>query len=291
MLTGPVAAWRAGGEVVDVLGHRIFVRRNSGSGPPLVFLHGFPSSSFDFRPLLERYADRAYLTFDFLGYGLSDKPRDIDYTLARQADITTELIARYLPGSPVAIVAHDMGTSVTTELMARDLAGELPFALAGVVLFNGSILLHLATPIVGQKMLRSRLGPLLARLNNKPVFTSQLESVFSDAHRPSAEDLDDQWALATARGGRTLGHKLISYMDERERYAERWHGAVRDWPGKLAFVWALRDRVANATLFDGLCDLRPAAPSFTLPELGHYPQLEDPQAFSEALDAALEAVA
>jgi pimeloyl-ACP methyl ester carboxylesterase len=59
---------------------------------------------------------------------------------------------------PVFIVGHDMGTSVATELMARDLRGELGFALRGALLFNGSMLLHLAKPTPGQKLLRSRLG-------------------------------------------------------------------------------------------------------------------------------------
>ena len=31
--------------------------------------------------------------------------------------------------------------------------------------------------------------------------------------------------------GHRRGHELIAYMDQRVRYAERWHGAIRDWPG------------------------------------------------------------
>ena len=32
------------------------------------------------------------------------------------------------------------------------------------------------------------------------------------------------------RAGR-IGHLLVNYMAERERFTERWHGAIRDWPG------------------------------------------------------------
>ena len=41
--------------------------------------------------------------------------------------------------STAFVVAHDMGTSVATELFARELEGRLGFAVAGALLFNGSI--------------------------------------------------------------------------------------------------------------------------------------------------------
>ncbi len=105
---------------------RIHVFRRSGSGPLLLLLHGFPSSSYDWRLLLEGETDRAVLAPDFLGFGLSEKPRDHRYTLHWQADLIEELVAppRGWPRQ-VFLLAHDMGTSVATELIARDLDGEL----------------------------------------------------------------------------------------------------------------------------------------------------------------------
>ena len=47
---------------------------------------------------------------------------------------------------PVFIVAHDMGTSVATELMARDLEGALDMDLVGVLLLNGSMIQDAASP-------------------------------------------------------------------------------------------------------------------------------------------------
>ena len=41
------------------------------------------------------------------------------------------------------------------------------------MLFNGSMLLHLAQPTVGQKLLRSRLGPVFARLTSERTFRAQ----------------------------------------------------------------------------------------------------------------------
>src|SRR5687768_9066904 len=124
-LTERVAAWRDRGESEEVLGRDIHVFRREGREPVLLLLHGFPSSSYDWRPLLEAETEQAAIAFDFLGFGLSEKPRSHDYTLHEQADITEELAGRHAAGRPVFMVGHDMGTSVASELMARDIDGNL----------------------------------------------------------------------------------------------------------------------------------------------------------------------
>lgn len=288
MLTERVRRWRDGGAVEEVLGRRLFVHRQAGSEDPLLlFLHGFPSSSYDWRELLARRGDgRATLAFDFLGFGLSEKPRDHVYTLAWQADAVEELVRR--AGSPpVFVVGHDMGTSVATELMARDLRGELEMDLSGALLFNGSMLLHLASPTIGQRLLRSRLGPLFARLTSERGFRLQFGRVFSSEHPLSAEEAADQWSLLTHGGDRSIVRRTIHYMDERERFTERWHGALRDWPGALSLAWGLLDPVATTAVVDGLRALRPGIEVAELPDAAHYPQIERPDLISAALDEAL----
>jgi pimeloyl-ACP methyl ester carboxylesterase len=123
-----VEHWRRAGAIEDLGGHRLYVQRREGTLPVLLFLHGFPSSSYDWRSVLELRPQQAALAFDCLGFGLSDKPSDHVYSLSWQADAAQELVRR--AGSPpVLVVAHDMGTSVATELMARDLRGELDLEL------------------------------------------------------------------------------------------------------------------------------------------------------------------
>ena len=166
-LTARVEAWAAQGQQETFRDHGIHVAGRAGDGPLLLLLHGFPTSSYDWREVLEIESGRAALAFDVLGFGLSDKPRDHTYGLAWQADLTEELITRHGEGRPVFICAHDMGTSVATELFARDIAGELGFEAIGALLFNGSMILDLAHPTLAQKMLRSRLGPVASRLTSE----------------------------------------------------------------------------------------------------------------------------
>ncbi len=282
-LTKRVRAWEGRGGSEEFCGYSIHTFRQQGEGPLLLFLHGFPSSSYDWRLLLEEIPGRNVLAFDFLGFGLSEKPRDHDYSLFWQADLTEELVRRHGDGRPVFVIAHDMGTSVANELMARQLEGRLEMDVAGVVLFNGSMVLEVASPTPAQRALRSRLGPLVARLSSERFFRHQFGSVFSAAHPLSEEEAEDQWSLICHNDGRTLGHRLISYMDQRETHAERWHGAIRDWPGALNLAWGLKDPVATTAVLAALRKLRPEVPVSELPELAHYPQLEDPQALLAAL--------
>ncbi len=287
-LTPRVREWRSQGTDDHYRGHSIHVFERQGGDPVLLHLHGFPSSSYDWRAVLAHEPSRAALAPDFLGFGLSAKPREHLYSLMWQADLVEDLVRRRTPGRGVFIVAHDMGTSVATELMARDLERRLSFRVEGALLFNGSIVLERASLTPAQRLLRSPLGGLFAQLSSERFFRQQFGALFSTGHPLDSREADDQWSLICHNGGRTLGHRLIHYLKERKRYAERWHGAVRDWAGPLSFAWGLQDPVATPAVLEALIELRPAAPVDRLPELGHYPQLEDPKAITAALGAALE---
>lgn len=286
MLTPNVERWRDAGSFERVDGRTLYVHQRDGEGPLLLLLHGFPSSSYDWRELLTLRPDRAALAFDCLGFGLSDKPADVEYTLAWQADAAEELV-RQAGNPPVYVVAHDMGTSVATELFARELRGNGALDVRGALLFNGSILLDRASPTTGQKLLRSPLGSLFARLTTQRSFRLQFGRIFSDAHPLSRQEAEDQWALLAHNQGHRIGHLLVNYMAERERYVERWHGAFRDWPGRLSLTWGLEDPVATTAVLDGLRELRPGVPVRELAGIGHYPQLERPELIAAALDDAI----
>jgi pimeloyl-ACP methyl ester carboxylesterase len=283
-LTPRAAAWRDTGELIDVDGRRIFVRAQDGTGPPVLLLHGYPSSSFDWRRVLERLPERRIVAFDFLGFGLSDKPREHVYSLHGQGDLAEAIVARYLPGQPVVLVAHDMGTSVVTELLARDLEDRLPFELDRALLFNGSMVIERASLTRGQKLLRSRLGPLAARLTNQRGFRASFGRIFSAAHPLTREEADDQWALLAYNDGHRMLDRLIFYLHERVSLGPRWHGALRSWPGRLELAWACRDPICTEAVLQAVLALRPNTPLTRFPPLGHYPQIEDPDAASSVID-------
>jgi pimeloyl-ACP methyl ester carboxylesterase len=108
---------------VNVGGINIFYREaGSKNAPTLLLLHGLPSSSRMFQPLLTRLADKYHLVApDYPGYGHSDwpDPKQFDYTfdhIARVMDDFTQVLglSRYTLymqdyGGPVGfrmILAH-----------------------------------------------------------------------------------------------------------------------------------------------------------------------------------------
>jgi pimeloyl-ACP methyl ester carboxylesterase len=303
VVTENVRAWQERGSDEEFRGRRIYLFARRGAGPLLLFLHGFPSSSYDWRALLELETEHAVLAPDFLGFGLSEKPRDHTYTLHWQADLVEDLVRRHGDSlheagrsSPSAaerprifLVAHDMGTSVATELMARDLEGSLEMEVTGGLLLNGSMVQDAASPTLGQRLLRSAVGPLFSRLSSERFFRQQFGSIFSPEHPLTDEEAEDQWALICAGGGRTLAHKTIRYMEERFRHAERWHGALRSWPKPLSLAWGMLDPVATTNVLEAVLELRPQAPVTRFEDLGHYPQIEDPEQVAGALRASLPA--
>ncbi len=178
------------------------------------------------------------------------------------------------------LLAHDMGTSVATELLARDLSGALPFELQRAVLTNGSVIIERASLRPSQKILRGPLGPLFSRLAGERRFMRGFARLFSAQHPLSPEEAEAQWALLAREDGQRILHLLCAYLNERVRFAPRWHGAVRDWPKPLGFLWATGDPVATTEVLAGLRELRPAAQVIELPGIGHYPQIEVPDEFT-----------
>jgi pimeloyl-ACP methyl ester carboxylesterase len=160
--------------------------------------------------------------------------------------------------------------------MARDLRGEGKIEIAELTMLNGSIVQSLAHPTAAQRLLLSPAGPAAAKLLTETTFRKQFGSIFSPDHPLSDEEAADQWSLLRFNGGHRIGHRLIQYMRERERLADRWHGAFADWQGPLSLVWGMADPVAHPGMLDALLELRLAAAATRLDGIGHYPQIEAP---------------
>src|SRR6201995_1113639 len=80
----------------------------AGAGPALVLMHGFPDNLHiwdDLIPYLNA-AGRRVVTFDFLGFGASDKPAGATYSFEQQLG-DLKAIADGLELEKIVPVAHD----------------------------------------------------------------------------------------------------------------------------------------------------------------------------------------
>jgi pimeloyl-ACP methyl ester carboxylesterase len=285
-----IQVWRDGGTFARADGVELFYRLGeSGNGqlPWLVCFHGFPTSSWDWHRLLP-WLEKSHrvLLFDFPGYGLSEKPRDRDYSLRRQLD-AAEALMRLLRISDFDLLAHDMGNSVACELLRRRERGGYPFGLRSLTLLNGGIYMELHRALLTQKLLRTPVvGALAARLTSWRVFRSQYPRVYADPARFDEAHYRAQWALMLNNGGRRTLHKVAGYMKERTRMGEQWTGPLHRLDLPLKVIWGREDPIALYAIAQKLCECNPSAELVTLDGIGHYPQLEDPAAVGERICVA-----
>jgi len=283
--------WAQLGERRVVANNEIFVVELSAEreeAEPVIVLHGFPTSSIDWRRVVGPLrARRRVVLFDFLGYGFSAKP-DQRYSLFEQADIV-EALARELGIDEAVIVAHDMGDSVAGELLARNLDGTLGFQITRRVISNGSIYLDMAQLTDGQQLLLSLPDEMLAEEHalGFELVEAALAATCAPAMVPASDELGAMADAVVREGGDRLLPRLIRYLEERRVHESRWTGAIESHPTPMTIVWGTADPIAVWPMARRLHTARPEATLVELDGVGHYPMVEDPERFGAALIAAL----
>ncbi|MGO8871430.1 MAG: alpha/beta fold hydrolase [Acidimicrobiales bacterium] len=290
-MSGPADAWRARGSYRWLCGQQIFTIDIPASGddmrPPLLVLHGFPTSSFDFHQVVDQLAaDRRVLLFDMLGYGLSAKP-DRRYDFAVQADIAMALISA-AGVDRLGLLTHDVGDTLGGELLARQLEGRWEVEITDRALTNGSIYVDLTRLSTGQQFLLGLPDERLAMdaaLDPATVMAG-VAATFSSSSSVPEEELAAQWEMIAHLGGQRLLPRLIRYVEERRRSEDRFTGAIERHPAPLVVAWGADDPIAVPAMADRLARKRPDVRSHFLDGVGHYPMVEAPGRLLASLSGA-----
>ncbi|MEX2113099.1 MAG: alpha/beta hydrolase [Pirellulales bacterium] len=290
-------SWLAAGRRVEVAGRRMYVHdrgptvvASSADVPPTVLLlHGFPTSCYDWRSAIERLSGRVRaIAPDLLGFGLSDKPVAYSYSLFQQADTIEELLAR-LKVRAAHVASHDLGTSLHSELLARQAEGRLDFELQSSTFLNGSMLQWIAKITPFQE--------LLAANATLPQAIEICRGAFSAMYVPALQRLMRRPDAITAVDAQVMndllqyqdGHlrlpAIAGYMRERYVHADRWLGALENAQSRMQIVWADGDPIAHVEMGRELARRCPRAVYHELTGLGHFLLMEDPSAVAEKIEA------
>jgi pimeloyl-ACP methyl ester carboxylesterase len=277
-------AWERTGRYVELLGQRIFVVER-GSGPVLLLVHGFPTSSYDYRPLMDRLSARfRCIAFDFPGYGLSSKPAGYSYSLYQQADVAAALL-RALSIERAHVICHDMGTSVVCELLARQDEGALGTAIDRVLFTNGSMLQWLAELSPLQKLLAANETLLQGMDVCARIADFMVPGLRGLTRKPNAITADDEVVireLLVHDDGHLRLPAMSGYMRERYVHKERWIGALTQNAARSAIAWGTEDVIANLAMGRQLHALMPESPYTELDGVGHFVIFEDPDRVAAA---------
>jgi len=113
---------------------RVYARDYAGSGPAFVLMHGFPDNLHiwdDLIPYLVA-SGRRVVTFDFLGFGASDKPSGATYSFKQQLG-DLEAVVEGLALGKIVPVAHDSSGMATLNYALTHRA-----AVESVIMLNSA---------------------------------------------------------------------------------------------------------------------------------------------------------
>jgi len=284
-------SWERSGRRRTLEGFEIFTLELGPPGgserDPLLVIHGFPTCSYDFRLVAARIAaTRRVLLLDLLGFGLSDKP-DIRYSVELQADVVAAYIAD-VGVERLALLTHDMGDTVGGELLARSSEGRWPVEVTRRVLTNGSIYIEMAHLTDGQKLLLSLPDQEIEQGPDSSSLQAALAATMAAGSEAARSDVEGDADMILRSGGNGLLPRTIRYIEDRRRAESRYTGAIESHPSALGVVWGTEDPIAITAMTERLLERRPDAALRLMHGVGHYPMLEDPERFFEAVSELLD---
>ncbi|MEM9544748.1 MAG: alpha/beta hydrolase [Bacteroidota bacterium] len=261
---------------VEIAGNEIYYRYRPGSTDHCIcFLHGYPTSSLDYAHLFDSIPQEYHVVaHDFLGFGYSAKPIQNGYQLTDQADLTIALY-QFLKTKKIHIVAHDYGTSVATELIARHNEGDKSIDLQSITLCNGSMLIDMSKLRVIQRLLKNPwIGNIVAQLSTAKTFHGNMKNIWFDKNAYDKESMQEHWELLTSNHGRKVLSTITRYIDQRYKNYDRWIGGLKDSTLPFHILWAENDPVAIVEMAYKLEDIIQNAKLRIIQECGHYPMIE-----------------
>jgi haloalkane dehalogenase len=260
----------------------------SGSGTPIVFLHGNPASSYVWRDILPDVGGGRLLTPDLIGMGRSGKP-DIPYAFADHA--------RYLDAwfdalglDRVVLVGHDWGGA-----LAFDWAARHPDRVLGVAFFE-SIVKPMAwedlspqarersrairTPGVGEDMvLTKNLFVTSAFTGGVLTPVADLEPYLAPFPTPESRRPVLAWARQLPLGGEPA--ELV----ERIEAYDAWLAASVDTPKLLMTFEGSPTLLIGAEMAEWCANHIAALDVVACGEAGHHTQEDRPKEIAAEISA------
>jgi len=223
--------------------------------PPILLLHGFPTSSHMYRDLLPLLSDRFRLIApDYPGFGYSSTPApaDFEYSFDRLTDVMADFIAA-IDLDRYALYAQDFGGPVGFRLAARH-----PRSVSALIVQNANAYEEGITPYMRELVLGIYKHPTQeteAKLRALFELAATKRQYFEGVRDVSCVNPDSwahaQWGMDRP-GNKDIQYALhVNYGSNLERYSE-WHAYFRRHQPPTLVVWGANDPVfasAGATAY------------------------------------------
>lgn len=263
---------------ISINGHRLHYI-DEGEGDVLLFVHGTPSWSFDFRNVIKQLrGSYRCVAIDHIGFGLSDKPEHYDYSTINHSR-TLEQFIRLQNLESITLVLHDFGGPIGLNY-AINHAGNV----RGLVVLNSWLWSAEGEPdfVRMKKILQSPLLPFLYRyLNFSPRFI--LPKSYGDS-KLSAEMLKQYtspFADRTQRNGALAF--ATSLLQDQQWFEQLWNKRDGVSTKPTLFVWGMKDPVIPPKYLDKFVSGFQNSTVCKIHSAGHFPQEEQPQKVAESI--------
>jgi pimeloyl-ACP methyl ester carboxylesterase len=262
----------------DVNGYQLHYI-DEGQGESILFVHGTPSWSFDYRNITKALSKSfRCIAIDHIGFGLSDKPEHYDYSSINHSRTLEKFIVEKQL-SNFTMVVHDFGGPI-----GLNFAIQHPEMIKSLVILNSWLWSSKTDPdymkVVG--ILRSPALPFLYRyLNFSAKFI--LPKSFGD-HKLSAKTLKQYtkpFTHKTQRNG-TLAFAQ-SLLNDQDWFEELWNHKDSIASKPTLLVWGLKDPVIKPRYLDKFKAGFENAQVLELETSGHFPQEEEPEKVAVAI--------
>ena len=272
--------------VPTTLGRVAVAESGPAAGPPVLLIHGTAGWSGFWREVSTHLAARGWrvIAVDVPPFGYSDRDPTARYGRPDQAKRLSEVLGAVAGERPVAVVAHSFGAGAGVELALRS-----PQQVARLVLVDPALGVPDAAPagagLVGVPALAAPLTA--ATVTNPWALIPLLKTML--ARKGSADRWYGTLRAPMRRSGTTAGYAawLPALFASDDGALGRTSAGLRSLKIPVALIWGEADTVTPIAQGEALAKLVRPASFLRLPGVGHIPHIEDPAAFTAALDQAL----
>jgi pimeloyl-ACP methyl ester carboxylesterase len=245
-----------------------------GDGPPLVLVHGTPSSAYLWRHVIRDLEGNWTLyAFDLLGYGSSEKRDGQEVSLGAQTRLLAGLLDHWELEEP-GIVGHDVGGAITlrTHLLERR-----PFS--AIALLDPVALGPWGTPFFRLVREHVEVFRQIPAEIHRGMVAAYLRGAF---HRPMTDEALDPYVepwLGT--DGQNAFYRQIAQADQRHTdEVEPRYGEIA---APVLILWGEEDRWIPPETGRRLQALIPRSRLELIPAAGHFLQEDAPEAVARHL--------
>lgn len=244
---------------------------DEGKGSPIVFVHGTPSWSFDFRHLIRNLSqDFRCIAPDHIGFGLSDKPANYDYSIQNHC-LNLEKLIHSIQIQPFILVVHDFGGPIGLYF-----ALKYPHLIRGLIVLNTWMWSSENDPafLKLRKILKSPLIPFLYRyLNFSPRFllpqsfgeNKLSKHLLSQYTKPFQNPSERFGTLSFARSLLLDQHLFEQLWEQKDRISNK----------PTLLIWGMKDRMIGPAYLHRFQAGFPNSQTLELESCGHFPQEEE----------------